>query len=245
MTTNFGFKKVSFEDKHKLVQDIFSKVAPKYDLMNDLMSLGIHKLWKRKFVNYVDNLNSHIIDVASGTGDIGLNLAYRSKLQSANSHIILYDENKEMLEIAKNKSIDRNLLHNIDFVHGNAENLPFDDNSFDYYTISFGIRNVSQIMLSLKEARRILKKNGKFLCLEFSKIEHETLKKLYEFYSFNIIPKVGEFVTGNGSAYEYLVESIDLFPDQDHFMVMLKDAGFKNVTYENLTFGIAAIHIAS
>ncbi len=242
--TNFGFKNVSFEAKRNLVQDVFSKVASKYDLMNDLMSFGIHRLWKREFVSKILNLNSKILDVASGTGDIALKLLKKAKLQDAKLQITLCDINQDMLDIAGNKLIDNNFLANADYVCVSAENLPFEDNSFDYYTIAFGIRNVAQIENALKEAYRVLKQDGTFLCLEFSHVEHDYLRKLYDLYSFNVIPKIGELVAGSQDAYQYLVESINLFPDQDHFRVMIQDIGFRNVSYKNMTQGIVAIHSA-
>ncbi|WP_341756874.1 MULTISPECIES: bifunctional demethylmenaquinone methyltransferase/2-methoxy-6-polyprenyl-1,4-benzoquinol methylase UbiE [unclassified Candidatus Tisiphia] len=239
---NFGFSKVSFEQKRNLVRNIFSSVANEYDIMNDLMSLGIHRLWKNEFVRQIPNLKSNILDMASGTGDIAFRIIKRAKEQNILAQVTLCDINLDMLTVARNKAIDNNILQGLEYVVADAEKLPFPDNSFDYYTIAFGIRNVSKIDNVLKEAYRVLKPKGKFLCLEFSKMEYECLKQLYQFYSFNIIPKIGKMVANNEPAYQYLVESISLFPDQENFAIMLKDAGFNDVSYKNLNLGIAAIH---
>jgi len=241
--TNFGFKKVDYKQKKSLIEEVFSSVAPKYDIMNDLMSFGIHRLWKDEFCRQIPNLNAFVLDVASGTGDIAFRLIKEAKNRGRNLRIILSDINHEMLKNAKSKAIDSNLL-GLNYICCDAEKLPFPDNSFDYYTIAFGIRNVPKIDIALKEAYRVLKPTGKFLCLEFSKVENEYLKQFYDFYSFNIIPKIGQLVTNNMKAYQYLAESIDLFPDQDSFRNMIKAAGFAKVKYQNLTFGIAAIHSA-
>lgn len=241
---DFGFSKVTFEQKRKLVAEVFSKVANSYDVMNDLMSFGIHRWWKDQFVRQIPNLHSHILDMASGTGDIAFRIRKLADLRKHASHITLCDINPNMLKIARSKAIDNNLLTGLEYITSDAEQLPFADNSFDYYTISFGIRNVASIKNALKEAYRVLKPMGKFLCLEFSTIENEYLQQIYQFYSFNIIPKLGKIVVGTESAYQYLVESISNFPDQDHFAIMLKDAGFVRVNYKNLTFGVTAIHSA-
>lgn len=242
--TNFGFERVSFEQKKTLVNKVFSSVADKYDLMNDLMSFGLHRLWKDEFIKQISNLDSAILDVASGTGDIAFKIKERAKLYNKHPEITLCDINQEMLRIALNKAIDNNLLEGLNYVSGNAENLPFPDNSFDYYTIGFGIRNVAKIENALKSAFRVLKPGGRFLCLEFSKVSSDRLKSLYNFYSFNIIPKIGQIIAGKHGAYQYLAESINLFPDQESFATMIKEAGFNNVSYQNLTFGVCAIHSA-
>ncbi len=239
---NFGFKKVTAEQKRSLVNNVFSDVSGKYDLMNDLMSFGVHRIWKDNFCKMIPNLDSNIIDVAGGTGDIAFRIKSRGKKLNKNPHIVVCDINGEMLKICQNKAIDQNILNNLDLVIADAENLPFADNSFDYYTIAFGIRNVLSIENSLKEAYRVLKPTGKFLCLEFSRVQNELIKQLYDFYSFNIIPNIGKCVTNNEGAYRYLSESISLFPDQEDFKTKIQNAGFSNVRYENLTFGVAAIH---
>ena len=241
---NFGFSKVTFAQKRNLVKDVFSSVADKYDIMNDLMSLGVHRIWKDIFIRQIPNLKSNILDVASGSGDIAFRLAKRAQMHNIVPEITLCDVNQDMLNVARNKAIDSNMLHGLQYVCADAEELPFPDNSFDYYTIAFGIRNVPKIDVALKEAYRVLKPMGKFLCLEFSKVDNSCLQGLYDFYSFNVIPKIGKMIANNESAYQYLVESINVFPDQDSFAVMLKSAGFGKVSYKNLTFGVTAIHSA-
>ncbi len=239
---NFGFEKVTSEKKRTLVDNVFSNVADKYDLMNDLMSLGIHRLWKDEFCRMVPNLNSKILDVAGGTGDISFRLKDNAKKQNYDPHIVVCDINPDMLKLCKDKAIDRNILTNFDIVVGDAENLPFSDNSFDYYTIAFGIRNMVSLEKTLSEAYRVLKPTGKFLCLEFSKVENDFISKLYDYYSFKLIPKIGNYVAQNQDAYRYLAESINLFPNQEDFKSLIQNTGFSNVSYKNLTFGVAAIH---
>ncbi|XVN41496.1 MAG: bifunctional demethylmenaquinone methyltransferase/2-methoxy-6-polyprenyl-1,4-benzoquinol methylase UbiE [Rickettsia endosymbiont of Argas persicus] len=242
--TNFGFKKIDIADKQPLVNNVFSNVAGKYDLMNDLMSFGMHRLWKDEFIRQIPNLNSNILDVASGSGDIAVKLAKKARDRGSNISLTLSDINEEMLKQAKKKSIDLNLLKGLKFKVANAEDLPFADNSFDYYTIAFGIRNVPDINKALREAYRVLKPMGKFVCLEFSKVKESLLQDFYRFYSFNVIPKIGQMITGNKEAYEYLVESIELFPSQDEFRIMIKEANFEEGNYKNLSNGIVAIHSA-
>lgn len=239
---NFGFEKVSSKEKRTLVDGVFSDVAGKYDLMNDFMSFGIHRLWKDEFCGMIPNMNSKILDVAGGTGDIAFRLKERAKRQNKDAHIVVSDINHEMLEVCQTRAIDKNIINSFDLVVADAEKLPFPDNSFDYYTIAFGIRNVVSIENCLAEAHRVLKPMGKFLCLEFSKVQNDLLKPIYDFYSFNMIPKIGGCVVGNQDAYRYLAESISVFPDQEDFKTMIQDTGFSNVTYKNLTFGVAAIH---
>jgi len=239
---NFGFAKVTPEQKRFLVDNVFTDVATKYDLMNDLMSFGVHRIWKSEFCGLIPNLNSKIIDVASGTGDISFRIHNLAKKQNKSPNIVACDINADMLEIGRDRAINRNILDNLDFVVADAENLPFHDNSFDYYTIAFGIRNVINVANALKEAHRVLKPTGKFLCLEFSKVQDPFMKPLYDFYSFNMIPNIGRYVANNKSAYQYLAESISLFPDQEDFKTMIMDAGFQDVAYQNLTLGVASIH---
>lgn len=239
---NFGFQKVSSEQKRSLVDGVFSGVANKYDIMNDFMSFGIHRLWKDEFCRMIPNMNAKILDVAGGTGDIAFRLKNKAKIQNKNLHITVSDINADMLKVCKDRAIDQNIINDFEVVVADAEKLPFEDNSFDYYTIAFGIRNVISIENVLAEAYRVLKPTGKFLCLEFSRVENEFLKPLYNFYSFSVIPKIGKYVADNAEAYRYLAESISLFPDQEKFKTMIQKAGFSNVAYNNLTFGIAAIH---
>ena len=238
---NFGFEKVSSKEKRSRVDGVFSDVADKYYLMNDIMSCGVHRLWKDTFCQMVPNLNGTILDVAGGTGDIAFRLKEKAKKQNQDPHITICDINPDMLKVCKDRAIDRNILQKLDFVIGDAEKLPFPDNSFDYYTIAFGIRNMLSIEKALAEAYRVLKPTGEFLCLEFSKVENDFMRPLYNFYSFNIIPTIGDCITKNRDAYKYLAESISLFPNQEDFKTMIQDAGFSDVTYKNLTFGVAAI----
>jgi demethylmenaquinone methyltransferase/2-methoxy-6-polyprenyl-1,4-benzoquinol methylase len=241
---NFGYKKVPLDEKEGMVKDLFSQVSTKYDLMNNLMSFGIHNIWKDTLISNIHNLNGKLLDVAGGTGDIAFRLYKKAIKSNIVPNITIADINPEMLKIAKDKAINNNMLFEIDFVECNAEKLPFDDNSFDYYTISFGIRNVTNIDLVLQEAYRVLKPFGKFICLEFSKINNSLLETLYKAYSFNIVPIIGKIIASNQEAYKYLVESIDLFPDQNTFRSMIEAEGFKNVKYQNLSLGIASIHTA-
>lgn len=241
---NFGFQKVSKSTHKNLVQKVFSNVAGQYDLMNDLMSLGIHRLWKDELVAQVLNLNGKILDMAGGSGDLAFRILKRAKLQNKQPQIVICDINPDMLEIAQNKAIDNNLLEHFNYVCADAEHLPFADNSFDYYIIAFGIRNITDINKALKEALRVLKPMGKFLCLEFSQVENVYLKSFYEFYLFNLIPKLGKFVVNKETDYEYLAQSISLFPKQRDFQQLIIDVGFENVKYKNLSYGIVAIHTA-
>jgi len=228
------------QDKSKLVQSIFSDVAPSYDLMNDLMSFGLHHCWKDKFVGLFPNYTGSLLDVAGGTCDIALRYYHKSRKTSPN--ITVCDINPQMLAKGKDKIIDLNILSGIDFMLGDAQALPFGDMSFDYYSISFGIRNVSNIELALAEAYRILKPGGKFMCLEFSKPTSSIFNKIYDNYSDKLIPLIGKVITQNKGAYQYLVDSIRAFPKQEAFAQMIKDAGFAHVDYMNLTNGIVAIH---
>jgi demethylmenaquinone methyltransferase/2-methoxy-6-polyprenyl-1,4-benzoquinol methylase len=239
---NFGFEEVTSGQKRTLVDSVFSDVAGKYDLMNDLMSVGVHRLWKDKFCSMIPNLDSRIIDVAGGTGDISFRIMNNADKMGKNPHITVCDINKDMLKLCREKAINNNIVNKFEVLAGDAENLPFRDNSFDYYTIAFGIRNMLSIQNTLKEAYRVLKPTGKFLCLEFSKVQNAVISPLYDLYSFKFIPWIGNKVAGNREAYKYLAESISLFPDQEEFKTMIHEAGFSNVGYENLTFGIAAIH---
>jgi demethylmenaquinone methyltransferase/2-methoxy-6-polyprenyl-1,4-benzoquinol methylase len=231
----FGFKEVEAFQKESLVQGVFSSVAPKYDIMNDLMSFGLHKIWKRDLISEISPSGGDILlDVAGGTGDV----AHRF-LQAGGSSAVVVDLNEEMLKEGQAKLSDPRLS----WVHANAEALPFEDNSFDYYTISFGIRNVTNIDKALAEAYRVLKPMGKFLCLEFSQVNTPVLSRLYDFYSFNIIPKIGKMVAGDEEAYRYLVESIKNFEPAPRFAKLIEHAGFESVGYTKLTFGVVAIHV--
>ena len=226
------------QNKKGLVENVFNKVYDKYDLMNDLMSLGIHRLWKKDFVHYLNpQKNTSLIDVASGTGDIAK--LYLENINYKGS-VCCVDENQEMLNLNKIK-LKKN--SNVQWFCNRAEKLPFENNRFDYYTISFGIRNVNNLNNTLKEAYRVLKPGGRFLCLEFSKVKNETLDKFYKTYS-KLIPQMGKFVLGKSEPYEYLINSIEKFYSQEKFFEQIKKQNFVNISYRNLNGGIVAIHSA-
>jgi demethylmenaquinone methyltransferase / 2-methoxy-6-polyprenyl-1,4-benzoquinol methylase len=244
-TTSFGFKTVAEDERQSLVNKVFSSVASRYDLMNDLMSGGLHRLWKDDFVAMIGAPRSgqdrsfRLLDVAGGTGDVAIRYAKRS---GEGSTAVLCDISPEMLAEGKAKVDRLGLAHRISIVEGNAEALPFPDKSFDAYTIAFGIRNVTHIDKALAEAFRVLKIGGRFLCLEFSECQVPLLDRIYDFHSFEVIPRLGEMTAGARQPYEYLVESIRRFPPQEKFASLIRDAGFERVSYRNLTGGIAAIH---
>ena len=230
--------KTYHKNKESIVTKVFKDVFDKYDLMNDIMSLGIHRLWKKNFINWLNPLeNTTLIDVASGTGDIAK--LYLDKVNHKGS-VCCVDQNKEMLNLNKKKN--NNNIH-IKWFSNKAEKLPFKSNNFDYYTISFGIRNVNNINSALKEAYRVLKPGGRFLCLEFSKVKNQTLNKFYKTYSKSI-PQIGKFVVGKSEPYEYLINSIEKFDSQDEFFKKIKKQNFTNISYRNLSGGIVAIHSA-
>ena len=230
--------KTHHKNSERLITKVFQDVSEKYDLMNDLVSLGVHRLWKKNFINWLNPQgNTILIDVASGTGDIA-NL-YLNKINYKGS-VCCVDENKEMLDLSK-KKIEKNA--NVKWFYNSAEKLPFKNNYFDYYTISFGIRNVSNINNVLKEAHRVLKPGGRFLCLEFSKVKNEILNRFYKIYSKSI-PQIGKLIVGKSEPYEYLVNSIEEFDSQDEFFKKIKKQNFINVSYRNLSGGIVAIHSA-
>ena len=230
--------KTYHRNDERLVKKVFQDVFDKYDIMNDLMSFGIHRLWKRDFIDWLNpQKNTKLIDVASGTGDIAKLFLKKVNYES---YVYCVDENKKMLNLSKNKFRKTN---NIKWFCNNAEKLPFQNNYFDYYTISFGIRNIENINNALKEAYRVIKPGGRFLCLEFSKIKNEILNKFYKTYSKSL-PIVGKFVVGKSEPYEYLINSIDKFYNQDDFFQQIKKQNFSNISYRNLNGGIAAIHSA-
>ena len=230
--------KIQHKNSQRFVSKVFQDVFDKYDLMNDLMSLGIHRIWKKEFINLLNpQKNTNLIDVASGTGDIAR--LYLNKV-SFQGNVCCVDENKGMLNLNKKKI---NKKSNIKWFCNNAEKLPFKKDFFDYYTISFGIRNVNNINNALKEAYRVLKPGGRFLCLEFSKVRNEILSKFYKTYSKSI-PQIGKIIVGKSEPYEYLINSIEEFFSQDEFVKKIEKQNFENVTYKNLTGGIVAIHSA-
>lgn len=232
---------MDFNKKSKLVNDVFSSVANKYDIMNDIMSFGAHRLWKKEFMKFLPDKSLSLLDVAGGSGDISYQYLSAAKRGNLSPSITLCDVNQDMLSTAKDKFVDKGILQGIDLVAGDATNLPFASDEFDYYTISFGIRNVDDITAALSEAYRVLKPGGKFVCMEFSSVEDKILSKLYDVYSFSVIPKVGEIITQNSSAYQYLVESIRKFPNKEVFLSMLED-NFHSCGYKSMSFGAVAIH---
>ncbi len=238
--THFGFQTIDEQEKEQRVRGVFDSVASKYDVMNDVMSAGLHRLWKREMVSALTPRDDQkILDVAGGTGDI----AFRIRA-AANADVTVCDINQSMLNEGINRAIDANKREGLEWVCGNAESLPFPDQHFDAYTIAFGIRNVTHIEKALEEACRVLKIGGRFLCLEFSHVSNETLARIYEHYSFKLIPWFGEKITQDRASYQYLVESIRKFPTQEKFVSMIKKSGFGNVNYRNLTGGVVALHSA-
>ncbi|GAQ83476.1 ubiquinone biosynthesis methyltransferase [Klebsormidium nitens] len=251
---DFGYKKVSREEKTTLVGEVFKNVAPSYDLMNDLMSGGMHRLWKDRFVKKLHPfVGMQHLDVAGGTGDIAFRVLDAIREQEPKqeqaawgprSSVVVCDINPAMLEVGKKRAQERGLgeASGLQWVEGNAEKLPFEDASFDTYSIVFGIRNVTDIEAALREAHRVLKPGGRFLCMEFSQVRSPTLRALYDAYSFSVIPVLGDVVARDRASYQYLVESIRKFPSQKKFASMIAAAGFQEVTYENLVAGAVAIH---
>ena len=230
--------KTHHKNSERLVSKVFQDVFDKYDLMNDLMSLGIHRLWKKDFINWLNpQKNTTLVDVASGTGDIAK--LYLDKI-SYKGQVYCVDENKGMIDLNRKKLKKNN---KVKWFCNSAEKLPFKNNYFDYYTISFGIRNVDNINNALKEAYRVLKPGGRFLCLEFSKVKNEILNKFYQTYSKSI-PLIGKYVVGKPEPYEYLINSIEKFHSQDEFFQLIKNQNFDNVSYRNLSGGIVALHSA-
>jgi demethylmenaquinone methyltransferase / 2-methoxy-6-polyprenyl-1,4-benzoquinol methylase len=242
-TTHFGFRDVGAGEKQALVNDVFHNVASRYDLMNDLMSAGLHRLWKNVMIDVLNPPKNDapfaLLDVAGGTGDITFRAA---KVSGAGFRATVCDINADMLKVGRERAAKQHLDDRVAFVDGNAEALAFPDRSFDAYTIAFGIRNVPRIDLALKEAFRVLKPGGRFLCLEFSTVDVPGLDRLYDLYSFNVIPQLGGAVTGDAEAYKYLVESIRKFPRAEAFADMIRAAGFARVKWDVLSGGIVAHH---
>jgi demethylmenaquinone methyltransferase/2-methoxy-6-polyprenyl-1,4-benzoquinol methylase len=240
--THFGFSTVPLEEKQTLVDDVFHKVAGRYDLMNDLMSGGLHRLWKDNLVNLLNPPRQRPfrhLDVAGGTGDVAFRIV---KAGGPQTHVTVLDINGSMLEVGRQRGEERGLSGQLDFVEANAEELPFETGTFDGYTVAFGIRNVPRIDKALAEAYRVLKRGGRFLCLEFSAVDMPGLDKIYDLYSFNLIPPIGRMVTGDAEPYRYLVESIRKFPKPAAFSAMIRESGFAQVSHRSLTGNIVAIH---
>lgn len=242
METSYGFRSVADGEKQRLVDQVFHRVADRYDVMNDLMSAGLHRLWKSGMVAWLNPPKRpgwRLLDVAGGTGDIAIRYAESS---GPNARAVLCDISPEMLSEGQSKVRAKGLDDRIRLTEGNAEALPFASGTFDAYTIAFGIRNVTHIYAALKEAYRVLKIGGRFLCLEFSECQVPLLDRVYDFHSFEVIPRLGQLTAGSAEPYRYLVESIRKFPNQEAFAAMVRDAGFERVSVRNLTGGIAAIH---
>lgn len=241
--THFGYRDVPLSEKQGLVDDVFHSVAKRYDLMNDLMSGGLHRAWKDALVTAVNppkgDRDFALLDLAGGTGDVAFRVA---EAGGFNTKVTVCDINAEMLAVGHERAEKRGLGGQVIFEQGNAEELPYADKSFDCVTIAFGIRNVPRIDKALREAHRVLKYGGRFLCLEFSSVDVPGLDKLYELYSFQVIPRVGERVTGDREAYQYLVESIRKFPKPKVFAQMITDAGFRRVSFTPMTGGVVAMH---
>lgn len=238
-TTHFGFQTVPEGEKAGMVHGVFTRVASKYDIMNDLMSMGIHRLWKDAMMDWLaPRPGQRLLDVAGGTGDVAFRFLGRAPGASA----VVCDMTEGMLVEGRKRAEAERMAQSLDWVVGDAMALPFADNSFDVYTISFGIRNVTRIADALSEAWRVLRPGGRLMVLEFSRIPNELMQKAYDLYSFNVIPVMGQIVAGDRESYQYLVESIRRFPDQESFAAMIGRAGFAQVKYRNLSLGIAALH---
>ncbi len=239
-TTHFGYKTVAAAEKVSLVANVFHSVAAKYDVMNDVMSLGIHRLWKRFTLDCSGvRPGQQVLDLAGGTGDIA---ALFSRRVGPTGKVVLADINESMLNVGRDKLRDLGLINNIEFVQANAEALPFANNSFDIISIGFGLRNVTDKAAALKSMFRVLKPGGRLLVLEFSKPEQPWLSKVYDVYSFKLLPIMGQLIANDKESYQYLAESIRMHPDQETLKAMMADAGFAEVSYHNLTGGIVALH---
>ncbi|MGH1459857.1 MAG: bifunctional demethylmenaquinone methyltransferase/2-methoxy-6-polyprenyl-1,4-benzoquinol methylase UbiE [Paracoccaceae bacterium] len=238
-TTHFGFETVPEAEKAGRVQGVFGSVASKYDVMNDVMSMGIHRIWKDAMMDWLaPRKGQRLLDVAGGTGDI----SFRFLARAGEAHSTVLDLTEPMLIEGRKRAEAGHLADSLDWVVGDAMALPFEDNTFDVYTISFGIRNVTRPQEALNEAFRVLKPGGRLMVLEFSQLPNAAMQKAYDAYSFNVIPRMGKLIANDADSYQYLVESIRNFPDQETFLQMVKTAGFENASYRNLSLGIAALH---
>ncbi len=240
-TTHFGYQQVDVDKKQGLVKGVFDSVVDNYDLMNDVMSMGTHRLWKNYTIECSNVAEGDkVFDIAGGTGDLAIK--YRKKA-GPSGQVILSDINGSMLEAGRKNLLDHGII-DVEFVQTNAESLPFEDNTFDCVSIAFGLRNVTHKNIALEQMHRVLKKGGCLVVLEFSKVKNETLEKLYDYYSFNLIPKLGDLFAGDEQSYQYLAESIRKHPDQETLKTMVLDAGFGFCEYHNLSGGIVAVHKA-
>lgn len=240
-TTHFGYQEVATSEKASKVAGVFHSVASKYDLMNDLMSFGVHRLWKRFTIDKSGvRKGHHVLDLAGGTGDLAEKF---SRIVGEQGQVILSDINSSMLQAGRDRLIDSGITANVEFVQANAEHLPFNDDSFDCVTIAFGLRNVTDKDAALREMFRVTKPGGRTMVLEFSKPQSDLMNKLYDTYSFKVLPKIGKYVAQDEASYQYLAESIRMHPDQDTLKSMMQDAGFDEVKYYNMTDGVVALHI--
>ena len=239
-TTHFGYKQVNVEEKAGKVAEVFHSVAGNYDFMNDLMSGGVHRLWKRVTIEMSGvRPGHHVLDIAGGTGDLA---AKFSRIVGPEGTVVLADINDSMLKVGRDRLVDRGITDNVRFSQADAQYLPFPDNTFDVITIAFGLRNVTDKDMALRSMLRVLKPGGKLLVLEFSKPPNQLLSKIYDGYSFNILPKLGKLFANDADSYQYLAESIRMHPDQETLMGMMENAGFANTDYHNMTGGIVALH---
>jgi demethylmenaquinone methyltransferase/2-methoxy-6-polyprenyl-1,4-benzoquinol methylase len=239
-TTHFGYKDVPTEEKQAMVADVFHSVAAKYDVMNDLMSFGVHRLWKRFTIDMSGvRPGNKVLDLAGGTGDLTKKF---SKLVGPSGKVVLADINSSMLEVGRERLTNQGYVGNIEYVQANAQYLPFEDNTFDVITIAFGLRNVTDKDEALRSMFRVLKPGGRLLVLEFSQTNNPLLKKAYDLYSFTALPFMGKLVTNDSESYKYLAESIRMHPDQETLKGMMQDAGFNRVSYHNMTGGMVALH---
>ena len=238
-TTHFGFETVPEDEKAGRVQGVFASVASKYDIMNDVMSVGIHRIWKEAMMDWLaPRAGQKLLDVAGGTGDVSFKFLRRA----GSGHATVCDITESMLVAGKTRAEAAAMSDSLDWVVGDAMALPFPDNTFDVYTISFGIRNVTRPQEALNEAYRVLRPGGRLMVLEFSQLPNPMMQAAYDAYSFNVIPRMGKLIANDRDSYQYLVESIRKFPDQETFLDMVKSAGFENAKYRNLSLGIAALH---
>ena len=238
-TTHFGAQQVPEDEKAGMVRSLFSDVANKYDIMNDVMSVGIHRIWKEAMMDWLaPRPGQKLLDVAGGTGDVSFKFLKRAGL----GHATVCDLTEGMLVEGRKRAEADAMAESLDWVVGDAMALPFEDNTFDVYTISFGIRNVTRPQEALNEAYRVLRPGGRLMVLEFSQLPNPMMQKAYDLYSFNVIPRMGQVIANDRDSYQYLVESIRNFPDQETFLGMVKQAGFGNAKYRNLTMGVAALH---
>jgi len=240
-TTDFGFKQVDTEEKSHLVRHVFDSVASRYDLMNDLMSLGIHRCWKAFAIDQMGVRPGHkVLDIAGGTGDLSRAI---SKRVGQTGLVVLADINHSMLSVGRERLLDAGVANNLQFVQTNAEKLAFPENYFDCIIIGFGLRNVTDKLAALKSMYRVLKPGGKLFVLEFSKPTSSLVQKIYDAYSFSILPKLGKWIANDADSYQYLVESIRMHPDQETLKAMMEQAGFENANYKNLSGGVVALHM--